>query len=240
MARRYPKIPRTIAFNIPFELDSSDWERIERAYGKSLSPQLRDKVVRITKDFLYWASAEETPPLRDAQKRAKSLRKHAESLLKEMQRTTDNEVAPYTDELIDLYFRRFWFEEFQCKAEVVQDALPPEVVAALSIFLRACDGALSEMDALSQQTWMWQDREAWDVWITELTELLKAEGLPTAAATTVSKDKVGYSPFVKFIKQLQNDIPGEFERSQWSSGALTEAIKRARKSRNKFQAKPPL
>ena len=237
MARRYPKIPRTIAFNIPFELNSSDWDHIERAYGQSLSPKVRDAVVRITKDFLYWASAEETPPLRDAQKRAKSLRKHAESLLKEMQRTTDNEVAPYTDELINSYFRRFWFEEFQCKAEVVQDALPPEVMAALLIFLRACDGALSEMDTLSQHTWMWQDHEAWDVWIVELTELLKTEGLPTAAAAT-SKDKVSYSPFVRFIEQLQNGVP--VGRSQWSSGALTEAIKRARKSRNKFQAKPPL
>jgi hypothetical protein len=236
MARRQPKIPRTIAFNIPFELDSSDWERIERAYGQSLSPKVRDAVVRITKDFLCWASAEETPPLRDAQKRAKSLRKHAASLLEEMQRTTGNEVGPYTDELIGLYFRRFWFEEYRREAEVVQDALPPEVVAALSIFLRACDGALSEMDALSTKIWMWQDREAWDVWIVELTGLLKAEDLPTAAAATVSNDKVSYSPFVRFIEQLQNGVP--VGRSQWSSVALIEAIKRARRSRNKFQAKP--
>lgn len=236
MARRYPKIPRTVAYNIPFELSASDWKRIERAYGRSLSPQVRGEVVKITKDFLHWASAEKTPPLRDAQKRAKSLRNHAASLLEEMQRRTDNEVGPYTDETIGRYFGDFWAKEFQCNAQVVQDALPPEVVVALTIFLRACDGALGEMDKLSQHTWMWQDGYAWNVWVTQLTKLLNAEGLPTAAATSESKNEVSYSPFVRFIEQLQKSVP--YRRSQWSSSALTEAIKRARRSRNKFRSYP--
>src|ERR1700726_1163729 len=106
MARRRAKIPRTNAFCVSFVLDSSDWERIERAYRQSFSRQLRDDVVRLTKDFLYWASAEQTPSLRDAQDRAERLRDFTASLLNEIQRTTD--VSPYTNELIANCFSHFW------------------------------------------------------------------------------------------------------------------------------------
>lgn len=105
MARRRPKIPRTTAFLVPFELDSSDWERMEQAYGQTFSPQLRDEVVKITERFLYWASAEQTPPMREAQERAGALRKFKSSLLDEIQRKSD--VGPYTDELIAVCFRVF-------------------------------------------------------------------------------------------------------------------------------------
>ena len=49
MAQPRAKIPRTSAKPVPFELDFSHWEQLEQAYGYSISPIQRDKIVKITK-----------------------------------------------------------------------------------------------------------------------------------------------------------------------------------------------
>jgi protein-disulfide isomerase-like protein with CxxC motif len=46
MARHGKKIPRTTAFHVPFAMDSSDWERIERAASQSFSRKQRDELVK--------------------------------------------------------------------------------------------------------------------------------------------------------------------------------------------------
>jgi hypothetical protein len=230
MARRRPKIPRTTAFRVPFELGSSDWDRIEHAYAQSFSPQLRDEVVNITKEFLYWSSAEQTPPLRDAQKRAKSLRKFTASLLKEIQRKSD--VSPYTNELIAVCFRKFWPKKTKSIPVAEWDAVPSEVTKALSSFLRACDEALNQMKSLSPKTWMWEDGGAWNRWVVQLSNLAETNGFPTASSVSRPKlDPEKASSFVTFVDQLQASIPEKYQRHCQSSVALSEAIKRARKHR---------
>jgi hypothetical protein len=230
MARRRPKIPRTTAFRVPFKLDSSDWGRIERAYGQSFSPQLRNEVVKITKDFLYWASAEQTPPMEDAKQRTRTLRKLTSSLLNEIQRKTD--VSPYTNELIAGLFSHFWHKNTKFVSIAVRDALPREVTQVLSSFLSACDEALNQMKSLSTKTWMWEDGTAWNHWVVQLSDLTETNGFPTASS--VSRPKMAperASPFVGFVDQLQVNIPEKYQRHRQSPVALAEAIKRARKHR---------
>jgi hypothetical protein len=230
MVRRRPKIPRTTTFRVPFELGSSDWDRIEQTYAQSFSAQLRDEVVNITKDFLYWSSAEQTPPLRDAQKRAKSLRKFTASLLKEVQRKSD--VSPYTNELIAVCFRKFWRKKNKSIPVAEWDAIPSEVTKALSSFLRACDEALNQMKSLSPKTWMWEDGEAWNRWVVQLSRFAETNGFPTASSISRPKlDPEKASPFVRFVDQLQASIPEKYRRHRQSPVALAEAIKRARKHR---------
>jgi hypothetical protein len=228
MARRRPKIPRTTAFRVPFELGSSVWDRIEQAsYGESFSPQLRDEVVKITKEFLYWSSAEQTPPLRDAQKRARDLRKFTASLLKEIQRKTD--VSAYTNELIGVCFRKFWRKKTKSIPVAEWDAIPSEVTKALSSFLRACDEALSQMKALSPKIWMWEDGEAWNRWVVQLSDLAENNGFPIESSISRRKlDPGKASPFVRFVDQLQATIPEKYRRHRQSLVALAQAIKRAR------------
>jgi hypothetical protein len=236
MPRRRPKIPRTTAHTVPFQLDASDWERIERAYGTPLSQQVRDEIVDQTEDFLYWASAEQTqtPSLQSAQGRVESLRDLTESLLKEIQRNTD--VSPYTDELIADIFGGLWRKDTGRIALADRDSLPLVVTKPLSSFLLACNDALDHMKSLSSKTWIWGDGEAWKRWVLGLSDLAKTNSLPRPSS--VSKPKLSpekASPFVRFIEQLQLSVPVKYRQSCQSSVALAEAIKRARRSRNAIE-----
>jgi hypothetical protein len=231
MARRTPKIPRTRAYDLPLVLDSAVWQRIEQAYGQTLQPHLRDEVFGVTKTFLYQATAEGALPLRLAQQRAKRLRDSTSRLQREIARKS--EVAEYTDEFIGVLFRQFFFEG---KVEGARrpniDSLPLVVIETLSALLRACDAAAEHWKALSQETWIWQG-EAWNRWIVELTDLMERNRLPTAASISQPKlADANTSPFVRFVKELQHSIPKKYRRSYHSDVALTEAIKRARRSKN--------
>ena len=43
-----------------FNIDSANWRRIEKAYGASLPPSVRDSIVRATEAFLFLQSFERT------------------------------------------------------------------------------------------------------------------------------------------------------------------------------------
>jgi hypothetical protein len=173
------------------------------------------------------ASAEQTPLLRDAQHRARTLRKSTASLLHEIQRKTD--VSPYTNELIAVCFRHFWRKDTESIPVSEWDALPSEVTQVLSSFLSACDEALNQMKSLSSKTWMWRDGGAWDHWVVQLYHLAETNAFPTACS--ISRPKLGpvnASPFVRFVDELQAGIPEKYQRHRHSPVALAEAIKRAR------------
>jgi hypothetical protein len=232
MARRTPKIPRTRPYSPPLELDTADWQRIEQAYGQTLEPHLRDEVFGVTKTFLYWATAERALPLRLAQQRGKRLRDSASRLQREIARKSA--VAGYTDEFIGVLFLQFFSEgkiEEPRKPNI--DSRPSVVTETLSALLRACDAAAKHWKALSQETWIWQDGEAWNRWIVELTDLMERNRLPIAASISQPKlADANTSPFVRFVKELQHSIPKKYRRSYHSDVALNEAIKRARRSKN--------
>ena len=232
MARRTPKIPRTRPYSPPLELDTADWQRIEQAYGQTLQPHLRLEVIRVTKTFLYFATTEEALPLRLAQQRAKRLRDSASRLLREIARKSD--VAGYTDEFVGVLFKQFFFEGKTEEARKPNiDSLPAVVIETLSALVRACDAAAKHWKALSKETWIWQDGEAWNHWIVELTDLMELNRLPIAASISQPKlADTNTSPFVRFVKELQHSIPKKYRRSYHWVVALTEAIKRARRSKN--------
>jgi hypothetical protein len=150
------------------------------------------------------------------------------SLLNEIQRTTD--VSPYTNELITNCYSHFWRRDTELVSVAVIDALPPEVTQPLSLFRLACDEALNQMKSLSSKKWMWRDGEAWDRWVVQLSDLAGTNALPTASSFSRPKLKPEKaSPFVRFVDQLQDKIPKQYQRSRQSLVALAEAIKRARK-----------
>jgi hypothetical protein len=60
---------------------SSDWSRIETAYGKQLSTAIRAEIYAATKEFLYWASLERNAgPMADAEQQIKSISAAASGL----------------------------------------------------------------------------------------------------------------------------------------------------------------
>jgi hypothetical protein len=69
--------------------------------------------------------------------------------------------------------------------------------------------------------------DPWDKWIAELTELFEQCDLPTPARKDVDKNKTGPSPFVIFIRELQNLIEQKYWRPR-SDQTLADAINDAR------------
>jgi hypothetical protein len=88
------------------------------------------------------------------------------------------------------------------------------------------------MKSLSSKTWMWEDGEAWNRWIVQLSDLAETNGFPTASSISRPKlDPEKPSPFVSVVDQLQASILEKYQRHRQSPVALAEAIKRARKHR---------
>jgi hypothetical protein len=129
-------------------------------------------------------------------------------------------------------FSRFWYRDTGSISTAEWDTLPSEVTKALSSFLLACDEALNQMKSLSMKTWMWEDGEAWNRWVVQLSDLAETHRFPTASSVSRPKlEPEKASPFVTFVGQLQASIPEKYQRHCQSHVALSEAIKRARKHR---------
>jgi hypothetical protein len=84
---------------------------------------------------------------------------------------------------------------------------------------------------------------AWDAWVYLLTLIVKENGLPFQVRKDVDKqnDSEQVSPFVRFVHELQTNLPAAFHKSE-PLHALSQAIVRARRSRgfNLSRALSPL
>jgi hypothetical protein len=108
-------------------------------------------------------------------------------------------------------------------AHTLIDAL----TSILTSFVVACDKARQDLHEESDEHRL---GEPWETWIRNLTEILKRNGLPTAARKDATLNKSGRpSAFVLFVEELQKSFSEVFRRGTHSAGALTEAIGRARR-----------
>jgi hypothetical protein len=70
---------------------------------------------------------------------------------------------------------------------------------------------------------------AWNEWVCLLTLIMKEHGLPFEARKDVDKKATSkVSPFVRFVAELQRQLPEEFHQFTHSLDALSQAISRAR------------
>jgi hypothetical protein len=70
--------------------------------------------------------------------------------------------------------------------------------------------------------------EWWNIWIGLLTRVMREHGLPYQARKDSDKRKLGPSPFVLFVFELQKQMPVECRKYTHSFDALAQAIYRAR------------
>ena len=72
--------------------------------------------------------------------------------------------------------------------------------------------------------------ESWELWVRDLTRVLKKSGFPTA----VRSDDLGLkSHFTRLVLSLQELVPTKVRRFCSSAEAMGKAIERARKARDK-------
>jgi hypothetical protein len=232
MPPRAPKVPFSSGGHPPLAIPDNSWERIEAAYGRELPTSVRDAILDATARFVDMASAEKgAGSALPGRIRIDRLRKLASNLLKEIdKRNSFPPEAPqfYADELIFFHLQHPSGNNKDLHPSGWRELLAP-VAADLSRFIAACDEAKREMQETKTPGY-WPEGSAWNAWIVELIGIMKAHGLTTAAAMTVTKHSDDrYSPFVGFMRALQSCVPPDLQRSMDSDGALAEAIKRARR-----------
>lgn len=90
----------------------------------------------------------------------------------------------------------------------------------LTKFDAACSAGLKQLSEYPS----FEEGDAWNNWILDLTHITRDAGLPWK----VSKDDLRISPFVALVQELQKRLPPECRRHIHSEAALATAIVRAR------------
>ena len=233
MPKTKGKIPR-ITFEAvePIDLSDENWKTIEEAYGHPISGEVRTQIKTVTANFLQLALAEEAGSMEDAIKRVTRLRDCARSLIKAIDARVITDVTrDYVDETIGLNCARLNSDKLRKALSVRAVPLAAhkyvrEIYADLECFVNACNLTLKEFDNVSQNDY-WPTGGAWEVWIRQLTDILRAQHLPTGARKDTAKRA---SPFVELIYKLQSFLPKRHTRSQHSKVALATAIAKARQA----------
>jgi hypothetical protein len=221
MVKRQAIVPLVTGPSTILKFDSFEWRSVERSIGQNLSPEHRQRIFDATQTYVAFRTRElNSLPLRDAFRRVERLKKSAESFCKIVDKRDDGSIA-------------IVFAHHAIKLQFSDDYLAAQnPVAALSrvvgSFVRACKFALEDLNG--HRKLQNPDGTAWGKWIVELTEIAKDFSLPTGARTDTDKTKSGSSRFVRFIRELQAQLPKEFQYAKPSvfEVALAKAINRAR------------
>jgi hypothetical protein len=203
------------------KISSADWQRIEAAYGRSLSKTLKRQIRKETSEFLEWVVYEQTVrPTSEAVKRVQQIKKAIQHVRTEvLPRPSVASDADYVArQLISQHLRLPW--------EKGRNGLQALVLNLERKISRACDLAIRDL----RREPGFPAGEQWEIWVRKLTKILNAEGLPTQARKDTDKESESnlLSPFIGFLRELQQCIPPEFRRSTQSDGALAQAMSKAR------------
>jgi hypothetical protein len=200
------------------QISNADWQRIEAAYGYPLSETLRRQIRQQTSEFLERAVFEQTVrPVSEAVERAQQYKKAVQDVRRVfLHRLTDADflVQHRISHHLDLRWK---------KGRVGLQNLVLDFERKVS---QGCDLTIRDLSTESG----FRAGEMWDLWVRNLTKTLKAEGLPTQVRKDTDKqtESSSPSPFIGFLRELQQYIPPEFRRSTQSDGALAQAIHKAR------------
>ena len=196
----------------------SDWRNVEKKFGKPLPQSVRDEILKLTSDFVYWAQFEvEAEPLQPARDRVIAWQRWAEAFWKPGGRTPSRETLVYAKHKISSYFSDARFQ---------RPDLFGDLGGVLVSFSVACGMALADLDHPPG----WQAGDAWEIWICNLTRVLNKAHLPTGARTD---DLAEQSAFTNLVAALQKFIPSKIRRPIHSLPALAKAIQRARVRRSR-------
>jgi hypothetical protein len=133
----------------------------------------------------------------------------------------DNPIREYVDEEIAF---RYAISKYENSTPILEYVSTFE--RELERFSKACQDTISFLLDYD----FWPAGGAWDIWITQLTQVLARHGLPTTVRKDSDKAKTDKaSPFVEFVDAVQQLIPERFRRSSHSKPALATAIYKARK-----------
>ena len=204
-----------------FVISHADWERIERAsYKRRLSDAVREDVRRATEELLYWEGCTKlSVPVGNIRKEIRGWKNAAEKLERKglANHTAESRIA-----------KRLIEKEIGSPTAVTA----PLIVACEKVLgdlerTRSIRGAFGDYDT----AFSFKNGEAWNLWVKRLIQLLASEGLPVGERANFDEKD---SPFVAFVRKLQEYLPAENRRSvdsKSTDSALVKAIQRAKRDK---------
>jgi hypothetical protein len=235
MGKRAPRLPVASAERIKVTITDNDWQRIEKAYGQKLSPEVRRDIREKTQEFVDRAEFEKNAePVSDARDRINTIMGAASSLRSALD-GGDHDADIYARTLIKKHLRREGDAKKHLRTE--GDAIKKRrrkkddplrgISSDIRVLIFASQDALRELDDAKDQGF--SKGEAWKRWSNELTDIAKAHDLHWRVRKDSDKQKTSdASPFVKFVWELQQFVPGTHRRAH-SKDALAKAITEARR-----------
>jgi hypothetical protein len=198
-----------------YRADEGQWERLEQAYGRKLSPELRAKIGKAGTTFLIKAGTERAAALKtDVGDGIRAIASAVTTLVDLLEGGT----APVDNTNPNLFARgriESFFERFQAEESSSLRGL----IADLKTLRRACEHATTDLATEKG----FEEGEAWGGLILRLTVLLDEERMPTG----ISND--GRSAFTLFFQALQETFPADYRRHERAGGeAFARAMNRAR------------
>jgi hypothetical protein len=235
MGKRAPKLPVASAGGRAEEeerrkvvaITDSDWQRIESAYGRELSPEARRDIHEKTQEFVDRAEFEQNAePVSDARDRITIIERAASSLRSALD-GGDHDADGHARTLIKKHLRKVG-DAIKKHRRKKDDPLRG-ISSDIRVLIFASQDALRELDDAKDQGF--SKGEAWERWIRRLTSIAKAHNLPGGARKDSDKQSGSHaSPFVEFVWGLQQFVPGTHRRAH-SKDALAKAISEARRQK---------
>jgi len=204
-------------------IDNAKWERIESAYGHQLSPPVRRCICDATQRFIRIADLEKKAELLETAKdRLSELQKVAGDFTSEVVgQLRGSDETLYGLRLIEEHFDDPRVPEHANKLEYIAG-----IMTSLTLACRSAEDNLIADNSLGMRHGM-----AWNAWIRALTAIAPEHKLPFGARKDSDKQKTDTpSPFVSLVRELQECIPKEHQRSTKTDNALAGAISKARDS----------
>jgi hypothetical protein len=210
--------------NAPYpdvQLDETQWELVERAYGNRLSVELRSRISAILNAYLWQDQSESGAPyLRDAVAAVEHMKTLIDGLISCIEGISDP-AGKYALSVITCFARR---------------RLAPQL-AAQSV---ACVKAESKLRRDAEKAGF-KEGQAWRLMIWHLLDLAEEMNLPATVGKPNTRQKTEFrpSPFVRFVIALQKLLPGVHWHPPRTIGAVATAISSVRSDRAKTRSHLP-
>jgi hypothetical protein len=221
---------------VSFTPQPRDWQRIEAAYGHSLSPAQREAITLLVDNYFRWQPGEARAPFEgDARRYLTRLQKAALQFWRVM---LERSHIPMTgigakahiaeqDALrgVAVGFVQYHFGRHIALFDHAGKTDWKRLLAIMQACIPAFEVTKSYLDEQIKLGFV--EGRSWNELAWKLTEFAKQNDLDSSV--TKFDDPQRASPFVAFFRELQLTFPQEFQRHEGSNTALAEAITVARR-----------
>jgi hypothetical protein len=196
----------------PLSLFTINWQKIERAYGRSLSAEVRESLSSATRTFVLFEEPERTgKSVANVSRTIQAFKKRVSELQK---------AVPGSDDIATMIIST----NFNDRS--LRDQPFRILHNLLILFDVACKSALKELSGSPSSK---KEGDAWNSWVRSLNKILRNNGLPVGVRKDARNKSKSDEPsrFTLLVSGVQSCLPRECRRHTHSLDALATAISRA-------------